>query len=142
MELLPIYPDDIPRGCREFAATLEQNSTDSRWSRLTALAVADLFEMLEHKAGPTKWVRLNHFQTLSFFAFEQRENPRQHPQVVVHCGPPHEASLIQVKYLLPIEQRPWTWPTTSAPTIAEAANLVLDGLARSEYRREYLVEDT
>jgi hypothetical protein len=140
MDLRAIYPDDIPRECRDFAATLDAEAGGSRRERLTALAVADLFEMLESRPGPAKWVRLAHYQSLWFFAIDPREHPRQLAQVVIHVGPPHPAGLTTVEYLLPVEQRPWKSATATATTTIEAANLVFDGLERCESRRENLVD--
>ncbi len=140
MELHAIFPADIRAFALAYVAELNNGPNHSSFDRADALAVVNLLDILETRAGPTKWIRLNHFTTVSFFAYNQAEFAgtiyRQFPQLPIFC----RARYSEVQFLLPIEQRPWEWAKTIASDIQEAADLVIDGLARCESRREYLVE--
>lgn len=142
MELISIYPEDIVAECESVAI----GSVSGREERLRAgmrmeaQAVADIIHGLRCTPGPTKWLRLNHNATLSFFAFDEfdlrRRSERQIPQVVAYCRKRYS----EVEYLLPAEQRPREWAKTYGLEIEDTLKLILDALTRCESRREHLVQ--
>lgn len=141
MELHAIYPDDIPGDLRDYAANHITPGRGEEHDRVKISAMVEFYELLATLPGPAKWVRLNHYQQLSFFALDQREHPRQHSQVMIHfhvAGPKH--TIATVEYLLPFEQRPWQYATTTAYSMSDAIKFVADGLARCESRHEHLIE--
>lgn len=148
MELHCIYPEDIRADRLAFAQGLPPHDGEGNKGRGDAQFIVDFLDMLEDREGPTKWLQLNHEKTLSFFAFDPDElrkvNRRQDPQVVVFC----HATISQVRYLLPHEQRPWEWTEASTRignrdnTLLEMTELLFNAFDRCESRWEYLTQST
>jgi hypothetical protein len=136
LKLHPVYSTDIRAECLAEAAK-PRHDFRSLDTRKSAHAIVAFLDAIEPLPGPEKWVRLNHYQTLSFFAFDPAEASPRSPQVQILC----RLRSSEVQYLLPHEHRPWKWAKTYACNIHEAVELVLDAFTRCEWRRENLVID-
>lgn len=138
MKLHSVHSVNIRGECLAIAAN-PANSVNReviRWAN-SARAVVALLDIIEHGIGTDRWVKFSHGELLSFFAFDPEEVIRQQPQVIISCRPRWS----EIKFLLPNEYRPWTYASSIAMDIPDAAELVLDGLSRCESRREHLIED-
>ena len=137
MKLHSLYTPDIQAECLAFAeAAKPTDNNRERWLRKSARSIVAFLNEIEPLPGSEKWVRLSHYQTLSFYALNVEGLQRQSPQVIVNF----RARICEIRYLLPHEHRPWVWAQPDILLdISEAARLVLDGFTRCESRPEFLL---
>jgi len=106
----------------------------------------DLIASLQSSVGPEKWIVLQGHLDLGVYHAPPigTKGRRSIPQVLIGLAIyiQENRPLIgsEIKYLLPIERRPWEYVLGSAPDVPAATAMILDALGRCEQRDEHLYE--
>jgi hypothetical protein len=106
----------------------------------TAQKGIDLISSLQSTDGPEKWIEYGGHLMLTLYHSPRFgiEGKRAIHQVFID---PHQPFAFgEIKYLLPIENRPWEYVSGFAKDIPDATAMIIDALARCEQRNEHLYE--
>ncbi len=137
MLLNGVYPPSIDEMRADLALCAEQFERKSL--RRAALAILNLLDALQYVDGPELWLRLSHGSHFAVWLFD--------PDAVA-VGELARPSQIEVrssgvdycvKFLLPVESRPWLHSTANVESAAEAVALIKLAAVACEQRREHLV---
>ncbi len=133
--------NNVDRVIAELHATLAYEGSQ-RDQIATAKKLLDLISSLQSSDGPEKWIELHGHLTLALYHAPQFVHDvkikRAIAQVVIY--PRHPLVFGEIKYLLPVESRPWEYASGIAEDTSTAAGMIIDSLHRCEQRDEHLHE--
>ncbi len=121
--------DQVLKELHGFATATSFESGDWGITTVEAIARAD---------GEEKWIRYAGHGTFDFYHAPSTRDSRQRriPQVRVRPI----IDYCEVDYLLPHEQRPWTYARAFPQSPADLVEVILDAFSRCENRDEFLIE--